>query len=112
MTTIAWRLAHLTVGLAQTNCIHFDGPPAEVATFDYSGTAEEALQQLDDAFDRWIDGVKSLGQEGLAEPQGPTASPAFANAPMVRLIMYTGVELIHHGAEICLLRDLYRQRRS
>ena len=26
---------------------------------------------------------------------------------MARLILYTHVEVIHHGAEICLLRDLY-----
>jgi hypothetical protein len=24
--------------------------------------------------------------------------------------MYTHVEVIHHGAEICLLRDLYRAK--
>jgi len=26
---------------------------------------------------------------------------------MARLVLYTHVEVIHHGAEICLLRDLY-----
>ena len=26
---------------------------------------------------------------------------------MARLIMFVHVEVIHHGAEICLLRDLY-----
>jgi hypothetical protein len=30
-----------------------------------------------------------------------------ADAPMAKLILYTNVEVIHHGAEICLLRDLY-----
>ena len=30
-----------------------------------------------------------------------------AQAPVVRVVLYTSVELIHHGAEICLLRDLY-----
>ena len=29
---------------------------------------------------------------------------------MARLIMYTHLEVIHHGAEICLLRDLYRAK--
>jgi hypothetical protein len=29
---------------------------------------------------------------------------------MARLILYTHVEVIHHGAEICLLRDLYLWR--
>jgi hypothetical protein len=26
---------------------------------------------------------------------------------MAKLILYTHLEVIHHGAEICLLRDLY-----
>jgi len=26
---------------------------------------------------------------------------------MARIILYTNLEVIHHGAEICLLRDLY-----
>lgn len=29
---------------------------------------------------------------------------------MARLIMYCHLEVIHHGAEICLLRDLYREK--
>jgi len=31
---------------------------------------------------------------------------------MARLILYTSVEVIHHGAEICLHRDLYLPSRS
>lgn len=109
VTTIAWRLTHLIAGLAETNGTHFGGPPAHVANFDDAGTAEEALRQLDDAFDHWVEGVRGLGEEGLAQPQGPTVPSEFADAPMVRLILYTSVEVIHHGAEICLLRDLYQQ---
>ncbi len=112
VTTIAWRLAHLTVGLAETNGTHFGGPPARVATFAYAGNAKEALGQLDDAFDQWVEGVRGLGEAGLARPQGATAPPEFADAPMARLILYTSVEIIHHGAEVCLLRDLYLQDKS
>ena len=43
VTTIAWRLAHLVVGFAETNGTHFGGAPATVSTYDYAGTAEEAL---------------------------------------------------------------------
>jgi len=28
---------------------------------------------------------------------------------MATLVMHINRELIHHGAEVCLLRDLYRQ---
>ena len=111
VTTIAWRLGHLIVGLAEMNGTHFGGPPARVETFDYAGTAKEALGQLDDAYEPWIEGVRGLGEAGLVHPQGATSPPEFANAPMVRLVLFTSVEVFHHGAEICLLRDLYGQIR-
>jgi hypothetical protein len=107
VTTIAWRLAHLIVGFAEANGIHFGGPPATMSTFSFAGTADEALHQLDAAYAAWIEGVRTLGDAGLARAQGPTQPPEFADAPMAKLILYTNVEVIHHGAEICLLRDLY-----
>jgi len=107
VTTIAWRLAHLIVGFAETNASHFGGPAADITTFAYAGTAKEALRQLDDTHERWVNGVRRLGTEGLARPQGPKQPPEFADAPMAKLILYTNLEVIHHGAEICLLRDLY-----
>lgn len=112
VTTIAWRLAHLIVGFAETNGSHFGGPPADASSFCYAGTAEEALRQLDDTHDRWVEGVRGLGAEGLAQPQGPTQPPEFADAPMAKLILYTNLEVLHHGAEICLLRDLYLRQAS
>jgi hypothetical protein len=111
ITTIAWRLGHLIVGLAESNAKRFGGPPADLATFEFAGTADEALQQLDEAYAWWLDGVRRLGDEGLVRPQGPLAPPAFADAPIARVILYSNVELIHHGAEICLLRDLYLRLR-
>ncbi|NIK56003.1 DinB family protein [Kribbella shirazensis] len=110
VTTIAWRLAHLIVSVAGSTAKHLGGPPADLATFDYAGTADGALRQLDDTYDRWIDGVRGLGEAGLARPQGPAAPPEFADAPLARLVLYQIVEVVHHGAEICLLRDLYLRR--
>lgn len=107
VTTIAWRLAHLIGGFAQDNAARFGGPPADVSTYTYAGTAEEALRQLDREHGTWVQGVRSLGTTGLIRPQGPGSPPEFADAPMAKLILYTNLEVIHHGAEICLLRDLY-----
>ena len=105
--TIAWRLAHITSGLAETNGTHFGGPPVDARTFHQPAGADLALAQLDDQHAQWVDGVRRLGSSGLALPQGPSSPPEFADQPMARLILYTHVEVIHHGAEICLLRDLY-----
>jgi hypothetical protein len=107
VTTIAWRLGHVIVGLAEMNGTHFGGPATDVSTFAYAGTAGEALRQLDDAYDWWIHGARALGSTGLAAPQGATQPPEFADAPLARLVLYTNLEVIHHGAEICLLRDLH-----
>ena len=110
VTTIAWRLAHLIDGFGPPTAPHFGGQPADHLTVGHAGSAKEALRQLDDGHDAWIRDVRSLGAAGLTRPQGAISPPQFADAPMARLIMYTHVEVIHHGAEICLLRDLYLRK--
>ena len=107
VTTIAWRLAHLINGFGPPTAHHFGGGSADQPVLAYSGTADEALRQLDEGHDAWIRDVRALGSSGLARPQGPISPPEFADAPMARLVLYTHLEVIHHGAEICLLRDLY-----
>jgi hypothetical protein len=105
VTTIAWRLAHVIVGFASTNGQHFGRSPASESTYNYAGTARDALRQLDDEYEHWIDGVRRLGTDGLTQPQGNP--PAFAHAPLARKMLYINVEVIHHVAEVALLRDLY-----
>jgi DinB superfamily len=107
VTTIAWRLAHLISLFGPPNEPHFTSPPRDHSAFAYSGTAEGALRQLDEAHDAWISDVRSLGAAGLVRPQGAISPAEFADAPMAKLILYINMEVIHHGAEISLLRDLY-----
>ena len=109
VTTIAWRLAHIVVGIfGERNHSHFDGPEIDYPTFTYAGTAEEALRQLDEGYDRWIAGVRGLGESGLQRACGPAEGP-FAEHPLSELVLHINREVIHHGAEVSLLRDLYRQ---
>src|SRR5215469_1572547 len=111
VTTIAWRLAHIIVGVfAERVATHFGGPPADWDTWDYAPTAEQALKQLDQVHDAWVAGVRSLGAEGLAWQVGPEEGNdgEYAQSPMVELVLHIHRETIHHGAEIALLRDLYR----
>lgn len=110
VTTIAWRLAHLIVGVfGQRTASHFGGPPCHPDRFAYAGTAEQALQQLDEAYAGWSAGMGKLDAEGLARPCGPAEGP-FAEYPMAALVLHINREAIHHAAEIALLRDLYRNR--
>ena len=110
VTTIAWRLAHLIVGVfGMRSASHFGGPAMDYATFAYAGTADTALVQLDDAYERWTAGVRGLDAAGLAAPCGPAEGP-YAEYPMAALVLHIHREVIHHGAEVALLRDLYRAR--
>lgn len=110
VTTIAWRLGHIIVGvLGQRAASHFGGPPCDPETFAYAGTADEALRQLDDAYAVWVTGARALGEAGMARPCGPAEGP-YAEFPLGALVLHINRETIHHAAEICLLRDLYRSR--
>jgi hypothetical protein len=107
VTTIAWRLAHLIVGVfGERNHSHFGGPPISEDDFAYAGSAAEALEQVDAGFRHWIEGVRGLGEEGLQRECGPAEGP-YAEHPISVLILHINREVIHHGAEISLLRDLY-----
>ncbi|MGV0834071.1 DinB family protein [Mycolicibacterium thermoresistibile] len=106
-TTIAWRLAHVIVGvLAVRNHSHFGGPEASYQTWPYATDAATALRQLDDAYHNWITGVRGLSADALPRPVGPAEGP-WAEHPMLELILHINREVIHHGAEIACLRDLY-----
>lgn len=110
-STIAWRLAHVVVGvLAVRSHGHFGGPEASYESWGYAGTAGEALAQLDREFARWTAGVHSLSATDLARPCGPGEGP-YGDLPMLALVLHINRELIHHGAEIALLRDLYAHTR-
>lgn len=110
VTTIAWRLGHVIVGvLGARVATHFGGPPVDYGSFRYAGTAAEALAQLDAVHAGWRDGVAGLDAGALARPVGP-AEGQWAEYPMAALVLHINREVIHHGAEILLLRDLHRAR--
>ena len=56
-----------------------------------------------------VAGVRALDEEGLARPCGPAEGP-YAEFPMATLVLHINREMIHHGAEVALLRDLYTHR--
>jgi hypothetical protein len=106
VTTIAWRLSHLIVGVfGLRNATYFDGPPISYSEYDYAGTADAALGALDDAYTIWRDGVRSLGPAELAER---CREDGFEDLSVASLVLHINREAIHHLAEIALLRDLWR----
>ncbi|HET9547115.1 MAG TPA: DinB family protein [Desertimonas sp.] len=110
VTTIAWRLAHVTVGVFGARAAsHFGGPPIDYPSYEYPGDAATALDNLDAVYASWVDGVNALDSEGLARPVGP-AEGSWQASPMVGLVLHINREAIHHLAEVALLRDLFAHR--
>ena len=108
VTTIAWRLGHITVGcLALRAADHFGAGGVSYETTDWPATADTALARLDEAYRAWIEPVRRLTPEQLAAPCGPAEGP-WAEHSMAALVLHISREVIHHGAEVLVLRDLYR----
>ena len=88
------------------NAAHFGSAPTDYQSFEYAATAAAALAQLDEEYATWLAGVESLGENGLARPCGDAEGP-YGDRPLAALVLHINRELIHHLAEVCLLRDLY-----
>lgn len=107
VTTIAWRLGHIIVGvLGMRNASHFGREPVDYFSFEYAPTAPEALAQLDAEYARWREGALDLSPADLVRSCG-AAEGRWADRTMAELVLHIHRELIHHLAEIALLRDLY-----
>jgi hypothetical protein len=119
ITTIAWRLAHITAGcFGNRTSNHFGEMYPSIRerfagawweTWDIPGTAAGMLADLDEVHAAWIAGLRTLDKDTVWNPVGELEG-AFSDAPYASLILHINREVIHHGAEIALLRDLYRVR--
>lgn len=117
VTTIAWRLVHISAGIFSTRASTFFGDgsvPADADMFDerhwpdrLPATAADALDTLDRSYRWWRDGLLSMDEQAFVRPLGPRGS-FFRDAPMAALALHLNREVMHHGGEIGLLRDLYR----
>lgn len=112
VTSIAWRMGHVLVGVLGARIAgHFGGDPHDYRTYDYPGTADEALRRLDALHRQWVEGVSGWSDEDLQVPVGGK-EPGFEESSRTTLVLHIHRELIHHVAEIALLRDLYAGLRS
>ncbi|MFT3877817.1 MAG: ankyrin repeat domain-containing protein [Propioniciclava sp.] len=115
VTTIAWRMAHVGRDvLGKRARAFFGGSDAPADMYDDRHwpeplplTADGGLALLERGYTCWRDGIAALDDEALLRPLGPRGGP-FAHDSMAALAMHLNRETMAHGAEICLLRDLYR----
>ena len=110
VTTIAWRIGHICFDCFGRRAeSHFGGPAMSYDTVEWPTTAAGALAWLDETHRRWMDGIKAMGAGTMANPVGPAEGP-WKDSPFAALVLHINREVIHHGAEIALLRDLYANR--
>lgn len=121
VTTIAWRAVHIGRDIFGTRARAFFGPteaPDDADMYDkrhwpepLPASGPEAIAFLERAYALWHDGVAGLSDDDLREPLGPKGA-GFAEFSMAQLVLHINREVMAHGAEICLLRDLYRAYRD
>ena len=106
LTTIAWRLAHIALVYGERASNHFADGSVSYDTVDWPMTAAAMLAFVDEQHDLWVAGVRALGSDGLGRPCGPAEGP-YADAPMAALVLHVNREVLHHGAEVALMLDLF-----
>jgi hypothetical protein len=112
VTTIAWRLGHLG-GMAVGGFAgrRFGRGPQAVEEIDFPARADDVPGFLDEHYRTWRSGLAGLGPAEWDAPLGASWGP-YAEASTVDLALHVLDEVIHHGAEVGLLRDLYVHRSS
>jgi hypothetical protein len=71
-------------------------------------TAADSVALLERAHDRWDAHLGLAHNDRLNERVGPVAGAQYADRTRAAYILHMLDEFIHHGAEIALLRDLWR----
>jgi hypothetical protein len=107
LTTIAWRTWHIG-----SECVSgfyqraFEARALDLAEREWFSTAAAALTALDQAWAVFSTCFHELDDEAISRELGPAFGP-YATDTRADLLLHVADELIHHGAEVALLRDLF-----
>jgi hypothetical protein len=110
-TTIAWRLGHLSEMLT-LRADHLAGGHALTRNdYRFHGDVAGALAAFDAGATAWREAITSAADEDV-DAVGRSTYPYGSDPedPLIDTVWWVNQELLHHGAEIALLRDLYRFR--
>lgn len=101
--TIAWRLWHIAIDCFDDYTRRFGGDQSD-ATPLWTLDASEAIEIARSKWQAYRSLVSELDWWGeLGDSWGPWSQHCVAD-----MVMHASNEMVHHGAEIGLLRDLYR----
>lgn len=110
VTTIAWRLGHVGMMLIDYGTRLFEGGTITIDDVEFPGAASGVVPWLEWAYEtHWRTPLAALPAEDWWKPVGP-AFFRYADAPTVDMTLHVLDELIHHTAEVGVLRDLYPHR--
>jgi hypothetical protein len=110
-TTIAWRLSHISEMLTLRADYTIGAHNLTSDSYRNSGDAVGAVMAFSAAAQAWREVLIScddaaLDTVGLSTyPYGSDSEDVF-----IDIVWWVNQEILHHGAEIALLRDLYRVR--
>ena len=118
-TTIAWRLWHIgasrnptwpprartAAGLVE----EWFGQKKPQGSADAVGDVETARRLVTELWSEFAAAVSAIPDDDLLTVMGPVAGP-FAESTVLGLILHIGDELVHHSAEVGVLRDLYARQ--
>lgn len=109
VSTLAWRVGHIAFLLSEERNAAWLGVDASPAPVGPPMTARDVGGALDAAFAVWTQVLDGVPEETLSEPIGPVGG-AFAEDSRRAFVLHILDELIHHGAEVALVRDLWAAR--
>lgn len=112
-TTIAWRLSHISEMLTLRADHTAGGHDMTSDGYRTSGDARGAIEAFSAGAEAWRVALLGAGDAAL-DTAGYSTYP-YGSDPgelFIDIVWWVNQEILHHGAEIALLRDLYRARRT
>ncbi len=109
VTTIAWRMHHLTDMLAGRADWTVGSHSFDEDEMVVRGDAASAIDALRSAVAAWRAALEAADDAAL-DTVGHSTYPDGSDAedPFLEIVWWVNQEVLHHGAEIALLRDLHR----
>lgn len=111
-TTLAWRITHIIDILQEDRTATWFGqqPAPEDGTPPVPSSATEAIEALEHAYAVWHGRLAALSPDVLERPMGSVAG-MYADDDGTAFALHILDELIHHGAEVGTVRDVYYGQR-
>jgi hypothetical protein len=107
LTTVAWRTWHIGSECVNGFCQRaFQTKGLDLGEREWFSTASAALTALDRAWAVFSRCFHELDDGAISQQLGP-AFGLYATDNRADLLLHVADEVIHHGAEVALLRDLY-----